>query len=102
MTEADWLGSADPEPLLQFLCDGQASERKLRLLACASCRRVWHLLTDPRSRQAVEVAERFADSRATVRELAQARARAAGAVDGAGWGAYWAACTRASGPIQNV
>jgi tetratricopeptide (TPR) repeat protein len=35
--------------MVEFL-NGRASERKLRLFACACCRRVWHLLADPRSR----------------------------------------------------
>ena len=75
MDEHSWLGATDPAPMLDFL-GGQASARKLRLFACACCRQVWHLLTDPRSRQAVEVAERYADGQASERERATARASA--------------------------
>ncbi len=74
MTEQEWITSTDPAAMLQhFVASGRhvqsgetrtycaISPRKLRLFACACCRQVWHLLTDERSRRAVEIAELFAD-----------------------------------------
>src|SRR5262245_2367882 len=60
MTEQEWLCGTRPVRMLRFL-GTRLGERKLRLFACACARRVWHLLTDERSRKAVEVAERHAD-----------------------------------------
>jgi hypothetical protein len=60
MTEAEWLACADPTAMLEFL-RGKASDRKLRLFACACCRRLWHLMAEGSWRQAVEMAERYAD-----------------------------------------
>ncbi len=78
MTEAEWLTCTDTCAMLQFL-GGKGSERKFRLFACACCRRIGHLLTDERSRKGVEVAEQFADAKASEDELNMAR-RAAWAV----------------------
>ena len=63
MTEADWWKSTEPMLRLKFVEDsGKLSERKARLFAVAVCRRIWHLLTDERSRYAVELSEQYADA----------------------------------------
>lgn len=64
MTEREWLDATEPDALR-----GTASDRKLRLFAVACCRRIWAMLSDARSRQAVEVTERFADGQAGEQEL---------------------------------
>src|SRR3954452_20585884 len=59
--EGEWLACRAPAVLFECLRE-QPTERKLRLLACACCRRYWHLLND-RGRGLVELAEKFADGR---------------------------------------
>ena len=62
MTPDDWDKCREAQRMLEFLREsGRASERKLRLFTCACCRRIWPLLTVSQCRNAVEVAERFAD-----------------------------------------
>ncbi len=84
MTEAEWLSSTDPRPMLEFLqfgivalvddlpseterqairrlLEGKIIPRKLALFACACCREIWQVVTDVRSRTAVEVAEQNID-----------------------------------------
>jgi hypothetical protein len=66
--EAEWLACQDLGKMLEFL-RGKASGRKLRQFAVACCRAVWELLTDERSRAAVEGSERYADGLASKEEL---------------------------------
>ncbi len=47
MAPRDWDKCCEPQRMLQFLHEsGRASERQMRLFACACCRRVWRLLAD--------------------------------------------------------
>jgi hypothetical protein len=68
MTEAEWLACPDPHEMLEFLRH-KASDRKLRLFAVACCRRVWSLLSDKYSRQALKIAERYADANVSKEKL---------------------------------
>jgi hypothetical protein len=85
MTERQWLAGKDPDPMLGFLeqhipvHEDEETDpfhtpaiRKVRLFACACCRHVEHLLADERSRNALDVMERFLDRRATKRQYERA------------------------------
>ena len=56
MAEVRWPSSVNPSVIFRSL-QGRASDRKLRLFACAVCRKVWGRLADRRSRRAVEGVE---------------------------------------------
>ena len=74
-TEADWNALEDPTSLLAFLHD-RGTEQQWRLFAVACCRRIEQFMFDPRSRRAVDVAERYARGLASTNELEEARAAA--------------------------
>lgn len=80
LTEVEWL-TCERAPVmllhmeqhLRPLTRSRNGLRKLRLFACACCRRCWHLLSDETSRRAVETMERYVDGKATRKEMAAIR-----------------------------
>jgi hypothetical protein len=64
VTEKQWLKCRDTEKLLEHLKD-KVSDRKLRLFAVTCCQRISHLLVEPRSRPAVNAAEKLAEGKTT-------------------------------------
>ena len=76
MIEAEWLACRDRRAVLAFLTE-KVTDRKLRLFACACCRRVWRLMRHEESRRAVEIAERFADGIVGDADRSEARRAAA-------------------------
>jgi hypothetical protein len=72
VTEAEWLASRDLAAMVEAVGElwlYRLSGRKMRLVACAATRRVWHLLTRKESRRAVTVAERDAEGRSSADEV---------------------------------
>jgi hypothetical protein len=103
MTERDWSTCNDPLRMLTAL-RGKATPRKLRLLACACCRRLYEgKLADARSGAAVETAERYADDLAGKEGLVAAR-RAATAARETSWRAkravWWTTYGRPQAAIR--
>jgi hypothetical protein len=65
ITEAEWLMASDPAPMLRAIQRSGSSERKVRLLNAAICRRFWHYL--PEASQAIlSESELLADGLAQV------------------------------------
>ena len=85
--------------------EGVFSDKDLRLMACqfvretplTNGRKVWDLLTDKRSRNAVIIAEKFANGEVTNAAMDAARAAAGSAAWDAAWAAAWAAAGDAAG-----
>jgi hypothetical protein len=62
MTEAEWLNVSDSVRMLEVLSlELPQSDRKMRLAACACCRRVAHLLADQQFSRLLRLAEESAD-----------------------------------------
>jgi hypothetical protein len=72
MTEAEWLAGTDFRAMLRSL-RGRASERKLRLFACACWQRLRHLLQDGHLRWFLGLLEPHADGLVPPQELWAAR-----------------------------
>ena len=86
LDDALWCCRAEPQ-----------YEKEWRLYAVWCARQVQHLMTDPRSIAALDVAERFANGGATQTEMEAARDAAGdAAAGGAMWAAKWTAARTAA------
>lgn len=80
MTPNEWATARDPGLMLRLLPE-QAGARKLRLYACACCRRWWPYLPAA-GRAAVVLSERFADGEGDAQDLIAASNSATAAAEG--------------------
>jgi hypothetical protein len=74
MEQKAWLESTDPREMLRHL-GAAASNRKLRLFACACCRRAWHFVTDKRLEPILLLLEGLADGTVKTARLRPIQAR---------------------------
>jgi hypothetical protein len=86
MTAVRWRKATDPQAMLEFL-GKRASDRKLRLFACACCWRAWHLAKTPRLRQALPLIEEFADGAVKDRDRGRAQGLCNQVLNASGLGA---------------
>jgi hypothetical protein len=105
MTEAEWLTCAEPIVMLEFLRGnlsskgsrtpwnsiwrtegaGPGDERKFRLFASASFRRLVALLPDPRQRRGIEIMEELAEGTVSHAEHRRITAEVRGAIPPDDW-----------------
>jgi hypothetical protein len=81
MTKQEWLVTLDPLIVLQAIIDKKPNAKKLRLAAVACCRRIWDLLSDERSRHAVDLAEQYAENGNLTTDRTTAEEQASAVVD---------------------
>jgi hypothetical protein len=67
MTEQEWLAAIEPRELMHFVTEGNS--RKLRLFACACCRRAWNPFVNPFTIRTVMAVEAFADGEIGPKDL---------------------------------
>src|SRR5262249_49702202 len=80
MTEKEWLRSFEKGKMLLYL-KPNATARKLRFFACAFPRQHIGLFQDERSSMALDIAEDFADGKASAEQLASANSMSEFLVD---------------------
>ena len=80
----------------------EGHDQEIRLYAVWCARQVQHLMTDKRSLDALDVAERFANGQATEDELAAARAAARDAARDVAGVAAWAAARDAARDVASA
>jgi hypothetical protein len=74
LTEEAWLHYSNPSRMKRLKwVEEHWTPRKMRLFSVACSRAVWDVIDHPQLRRAVEVTERYADGKATAKQLAAAR-----------------------------
>jgi hypothetical protein len=68
LTEAEWATCSSPYDMLCYL-DGKVGEAGFVRFNVASCRRLWPLVTDPRSRAVVEATEQWLTGNVNAEDL---------------------------------
>jgi hypothetical protein len=108
-TEAEWLACTEPGGMLDYVWQRdrgvrpEACRRRLRLYACACCRRTWHLLPEGDLWGALQTCEQYADGQVGdgQRRRALSQAHAAASAEGplprtmAAWGVWYAVARNA-------